>query len=138
MNTSALSDWMIERLFKSLVQLRNSSERERIINYLAFFVSTLLNYGCCMVLDAIFEIYFLLYGCIWIYLVLKSFNKWLTSEMKNVSIPSLPEDVDIVVTHKSLTDRVIAVRPNAIHYSVENFLEGEQYDAIIEKIKETR
>ena len=71
-------------------------------------------------------------------LVLKSFNKWLTSEMKNVSIPSLPEDVDIVVTHKSLTDRAIAVRPNAIHYSVENFLEGEQYDAIIEKIKETR
>lgn len=55
-----------------------------------------------------------------------------------ISIPSLPEDVDIVVTHKSLTDRAIAVRPNAIHYSVENFLEGEQYDAIIEKIKETR
>lgn len=82
MNTSALSDWMIERSFKSLVQLRNSSERERIINYLAFFVSTLLNYGCCRVLDAIFEIYFLLYGCIWIYLVLKSFNKWLTSEIK--------------------------------------------------------
>lgn len=59
-------------------------------------------------------------------------------EVKNVSIPSLPEDVDIVVTHKSLTDRAIAVRPNAIHYSVENFLEGEQYDVIIEKIKETR
>lgn len=59
-------------------------------------------------------------------------------EVKNVSIPSLPEDVDIVVTLKSLTDRAIAVRPNAIHYSVENFLEGEQYDAIIEKIKETR
>lgn len=59
-------------------------------------------------------------------------------EVKNVSIPSLPEDVDIVVTHKSLTDRAIAVRPNAIHYSVENFLEGEQYDAIIKKIKETR
>ena len=39
-------------------------------------------------------------------------------EVKNVSIPSLPEDVDIVVTHKSLTDRAIAVRPNAIHYSV--------------------
>ena len=43
-------------------------------------------------------------------------------EVKNVSIPSLPEDVDIVVTHKSLTDRAIAVRPNAIHYSVENSL----------------
>ena len=87
MNTSALSDWMIERSFKSLVQLRNSSERERIINYLAFFVSTLLNYGCCRVWVVgcwmpFFEIYFLLYGCIWIYLVLESFNKWSTSEMK--------------------------------------------------------
>ena len=39
-------------------------------------------------------------------------------KLKNVSIPSLPEDVDIVVTHKSLTDRAIAVRPNAIHYFV--------------------
>ena len=48
------------------------------------------------------------------------------------------EDIDIVVTHESLTDRAKAVRPNAVHYSVSNFLEGEQYDAIIEKIRETR
>lgn len=59
-------------------------------------------------------------------------------EVKNVSIPDLPEDIDIVVTHESLTDRAKAVRPNAVHYSVSNFLEGEQYDAIIEKIRETR
>ena len=59
-------------------------------------------------------------------------------EEKNVSIPDLPEDIDIVVTHESLTDRAKAVRPNAVHYSVSNFLEGEQYDAIIEKIRETR
>ena len=42
------------------------------------------------------------------------------------------------MTHESLTDRAKAVRPNAVHYSVSNFLEGEQYDAIIEKIRETR
>ena len=59
-------------------------------------------------------------------------------EVKNVSIPDLPEDIDIVVTHESLTDRAKAVRPNAVHYSVSNFLEVEQYDAIIEKIRETR
>ena len=59
-------------------------------------------------------------------------------KVKNVSIPDLPEDIDIVVTHESLTDRAKAVRPNAVHYSVSNFLEGEQYDAIIEKIRETR
>ena len=60
---------------------------------------------------------------------------------KTISVPrfpDLPEDIDIVVTHESLTDRAKAVRPNAVHYSVSNFLEGEQYDAIIEKIRETR
>ena len=46
-------------------------------------------------------------------------------EVKNVSIPSLPEDVDIVVTHKSLTDRAIAVRPMRFIILLENFLEGE-------------
>lgn len=59
-------------------------------------------------------------------------------EVKNVSIPDLPEDVDIVVTHESLTQRAKDVRPNAVHFSVDNFLAGEQYDVIIEKIKETR
>lgn len=57
-------------------------------------------------------------------------------EVKNVSIPNLPEDVDIVVTHESLTDRAKAVRPDAVHFSVDNFLAGEQYDRIIEKMKE--
>ena len=57
MNTSALSDWMIERLFKSLVPLRNSSERERIINYLAFCIYT-FKLGCCRVLDAILKFVF--------------------------------------------------------------------------------
>lgn len=59
-------------------------------------------------------------------------------EVKNVSIPDLPEDVDIVVTHESLTQRAKDVRPNAVHFSVDNFLAGEQYDVIIEKIKEAR
>lgn len=59
-------------------------------------------------------------------------------EVKNVSIPDLPEDVDIVVTHESLTQRAKDVRPNAVHFSVDNFLAGEQYDVIIKKIKEAR
>ena len=59
-------------------------------------------------------------------------------EIHEKMLSNLPEDIDIVVTHESLTDRAKAVRPNAVHYSVSNFLEGEQYDAIIEKIRETR
>ena len=59
-------------------------------------------------------------------------------EVKNVAIPDLPEDVDIVVTHESLTQRAKDVRPNAVHFSVDNFLAGEQYDVIIEKIKAAR
>lgn len=59
-------------------------------------------------------------------------------DVKNVSIPDLPEDVDIVVTHESLTDRAKEVRPNAVHFSVDNFLADEQYDKIIEEIRKTR
>ena len=59
-------------------------------------------------------------------------------EVKNVSIPDLPEDVDVVVTHESLTSRAKAVRPNAVHFSVDNFMAGEQYEKIIEKIKEAK
>lgn len=59
-------------------------------------------------------------------------------EVKNVSIPDLPEDVDIVITHESLTNRAKNIRPDAVHYSVDNFLAGEQYDKIIEEIRKTR
>jgi PTS system mannitol-specific IIC component len=56
-------------------------------------------------------------------------------EVKNVAIPNLPSDVDIVITHQSLTDRAVSVLPHAMHVSVDNFMSNDKYDQIVEKIK---
>jgi PTS system mannitol-specific IIC component len=55
--------------------------------------------------------------------------------VSNTSINNLPEDADIVVTHKDLTDRAKAKLPNAYHISVENFLNSPKYDELIESLK---
>ena len=55
-------------------------------------------------------------------------------EVKNTAIPKLPEDVDIVVTHESLTERARKERPGATHISVDNFLSSPVYDEIVEKL----
>lgn len=52
-------------------------------------------------------------------------------EVKNVAIPKLPEDVDVVITHESLTERARKERPNATHISVDNFLSSPVYDEIV-------
>lgn len=56
-------------------------------------------------------------------------------EVKNIAIPNLPEDVDIVVTHESLTGRAKKIVPDAIHISVDNFISTNAYDEIVRKLK---
>ncbi len=52
----------------------------------------------------------------------------------NYAINNLPADSQIVITHKDLTDRARSVVPNAMHISLNNFLEGSVYDALVEKL----
>ncbi len=40
----------------------------------------------------------------------------------NSAINQIPEDADIIITHKDLTERAKAKRPDAAHISVDNFL----------------
>ncbi|MGG5254679.1 PTS mannitol transporter subunit IICB [Neobacillus sp. SM06] len=54
----------------------------------------------------------------------------------NTAINNLPDDADVVVTHKDLTDRAKAKLPNAIHISVENFLNSPKYDELVNRLKE--
>ncbi|SDZ10214.1 PTS system, mannitol-specific IIC component [Evansella caseinilytica] len=56
-------------------------------------------------------------------------------EVKNTSINNLPEDVDLVITHKDLTPRAKEKRPNAEHISVENFLSSPEYDKLVDRLK---
>jgi mannitol PTS system EIICBA or EIICB component len=57
-------------------------------------------------------------------------------EVTNTAINQLPEDADIVITHKNLTERAKEKRPNAYHVSVENFLNSPKYDELIHTLKE--
>lgn len=53
----------------------------------------------------------------------------------NTSISELPEDADIVVTHKDLTPRAKQKLPNAEHISVENFMNSPEYDKLAQRLK---
>ncbi|UJL45848.1 PTS mannitol transporter subunit IICB [Virgibacillus sp. NKC19-16] len=53
----------------------------------------------------------------------------------NTAINEIPDDADIVVTHKDLTDRAKAKLPTAEHISVENFLNSPKYDELVERLK---
>ncbi|MCM5558108.1 PTS mannitol transporter subunit IICBA [Pleomorphomonas sp. JP5] len=53
----------------------------------------------------------------------------------NVAINALPGDVDVVITHKDLTERARRAAPQATHISITNFLDGAAYDRIVAEIK---
>lgn len=52
----------------------------------------------------------------------------------NVAINNLPQDVDIVITHKDLTDRAKTHAQNALHISLTNFLEASVYDNLVSEL----
>ena len=56
-------------------------------------------------------------------------------EVINTAINDLPGDVDIVVTHKDLTDRARKHAPNAKHISLTNFLDNAMYDNLVKELK---
>ncbi|WP_188456493.1 PTS mannitol transporter subunit IICB [Virgibacillus oceani] len=53
----------------------------------------------------------------------------------NKAINEIPEDADIVITHRDLTDRAKTKLPTAEHISVENFLNSPKYDELVERFK---
>lgn len=56
-------------------------------------------------------------------------------DVTNKAINDLPNDVDIIITHKDLTDRAKAKVPNAQHISVDNFLNSPKYQELIDHLK---
>ncbi|MBP1969360.1 PTS system mannitol-specific IIC component [Virgibacillus natechei] len=53
----------------------------------------------------------------------------------NTAINNIPDDADIIITHKDLTDRAKAKLPTAEHISVENFLNSPAYEELVERLK---
>ncbi|OOV76594.1 PTS mannitol transporter subunit IICBA, partial [Mammaliicoccus fleurettii] len=56
-------------------------------------------------------------------------------EVTNTAINQLPDDADVVITQKTLTDRAIKKNPKAIHISVDNFLNSPRYEELISELK---
>jgi mannitol PTS system EIICBA or EIICB component len=59
-------------------------------------------------------------------------------EVKNTAINQIPDDADVVITHKDLTDRARQKLPGAEHVSVDNFLGSPKYDELIDEISSAR
>ena len=52
----------------------------------------------------------------------------------NTAINDIPGDADIVITHKSLTDRAQVKAPEAEHISIDNFLNSPEYDKLVKRL----
>lgn len=52
----------------------------------------------------------------------------------NTAINDIPSDADIVITHKSLTDRARNKAPQAEHISIENFMKSPEYDELVKRL----
>ncbi|MGO4694182.1 PTS mannitol transporter subunit IICB [Paenibacillus sp. 2TAB26] len=52
----------------------------------------------------------------------------------NTAINDIPGDADIVITHKTLTDRARLKAPNAEHISIDNFLKSPEYDLLVQRL----
>ncbi|ULL18395.1 PTS mannitol transporter subunit IICBA [Paenibacillus sp. H1-7] len=53
----------------------------------------------------------------------------------NTAISEIPKDADIVITHKSLTDRARNQAPQAEHISIDNFMKSPEYDELVKRLR---
>lgn len=56
----------------------------------------------------------------------------------NKAISNLTDDVDIVITHRDLTERARQRTPSALHVSVDDFMASPRYDEVVELINRSR
>lgn len=52
----------------------------------------------------------------------------------NSAINSLPEDVDLVITHRDLTERAMRHAPQSQHISLTNFLDSQLYSDLVTRL----
>lgn len=53
----------------------------------------------------------------------------------NKAVASLPGDTDLVITQQQLTDRAQVQEPEAIHVSVDNFMNAPEYDEVVVMVR---
>ncbi|HDR1799930.1 PTS mannitol transporter subunit IICBA [Pasteurella multocida] len=62
----------------------------------------------------------------------------LAIEVTNCAINDLPEDAQLVITHQDLTLRAKKHTPNAMHFSLNNFLDAHFYDNLVQDLSNTK
>ncbi|MCH8560472.1 PTS mannitol transporter subunit IICBA [Nesterenkonia sp. LB17] len=55
----------------------------------------------------------------------------------NKAVASLPGDADLVITQQQLTDRARAKEPQAVHVSVDSFMNAPEYDDVVTLIRQS-
>lgn len=58
----------------------------------------------------------------------------LSITVTNVPIQHIPDDADIVVTHKQLTESAIKAKPNVEHISISNYIKAPEYDELVNRL----
>ncbi len=58
--------------------------------------------------------------------------------VSNKAVANLPGDADLVITQQQLTDRARGQEPEAIHVSVDNFMNAPEYDEVVELVRSSR
>jgi PTS system mannitol-specific IIC component len=53
----------------------------------------------------------------------------------NTAISEIPQDADLIITHKSLTERARLQKPNAEHVSIDDFLKSPEYAELVQRFK---
>ena len=56
-------------------------------------------------------------------------------DVPHYAINDIPADTEVVVTHQSLVERVNSLLPDVVVFPITNFMGGEEYDNIVEKLK---
>ncbi|WP_147103022.1 PTS mannitol transporter subunit IICBA [Nesterenkonia populi] len=59
-------------------------------------------------------------------------------DITNKAIPNLPGDADLVITQQQLTDRARGQEPDAVHVSVDSFMNAPEYDEVVELVRSSR
>jgi PTS system mannitol-specific IIC component len=56
----------------------------------------------------------------------------------NKAIANLDGSADLVITHQDLTDRAKGQAGDAVHVSVDNFMNSPKYDEVVELLRQQR
>lgn len=59
-------------------------------------------------------------------------------KVTNAAIANLTGNEELIITHSRLSDRAIHMAPNAVHFSVDNFMASPKYDEVVALLQSQR